>query len=309
MSACVLLLRHIDRIRPQATLEDVLYISSPKMIKRASLGFDGLMACIYWTRTVQYFGHRHFDARAHLQRTGSAAGDHDHARSASASGLPVRRQLSGPPPPNGAGEPERAIQLMEYGIEHNPDNWQLYYDLGFVYYTELKDYKKAAEVFRARLEGSQRSSLHEDHGRADGRARRRFRHRPHAVERHLRFEPANPTSGRMRSNICARFRWTKTSPTWNPRSHASESARDVFPPACRNSLLAEHLPGIPVDPDGNPYQLTLRGRVEVAKPGRFPFHHQGLASRIQASRRPSSTPSRSSFVHALTTTGAAHLVS
>ena len=36
---------------------------------------------------------------------------------------------------------------MEYGIEHNPDNWHLYYDLGFVYYTELKDYKSAAAVF------------------------------------------------------------------------------------------------------------------------------------------------------------------
>ncbi len=36
---------------------------------------------------------------------------------------------------------------MEYGIAHNPNNWQLYYDLGFVYYTELKDYRNAAEVF------------------------------------------------------------------------------------------------------------------------------------------------------------------
>ena len=36
---------------------------------------------------------------------------------------------------------------MEYGIEHNPDNWQLYYNLGFVYYTELKDYRNAAAVF------------------------------------------------------------------------------------------------------------------------------------------------------------------
>ena len=44
---------------PRANIEDALYISSPKMVKRASLGFDGLMACIYWTRTVQYFGDRH----------------------------------------------------------------------------------------------------------------------------------------------------------------------------------------------------------------------------------------------------------
>ena len=25
---------------------------------------------------------------------------------------------------------------MRYGIQNNPNNWRLYYDLGFVYYTE-----------------------------------------------------------------------------------------------------------------------------------------------------------------------------
>src|SRR4249920_716198 len=61
MIACILLLRHIDETRPPAIIDDALYISSPKMVKAASLGFDGMMACIYWTRTVQYFGERHFD--------------------------------------------------------------------------------------------------------------------------------------------------------------------------------------------------------------------------------------------------------
>src|SRR5437870_2779313 len=61
MAACVLLLRNLDRLRPKATIDDALYISSPTMVRRASLGFNGLMACIYWTRTVQYFGHRHFN--------------------------------------------------------------------------------------------------------------------------------------------------------------------------------------------------------------------------------------------------------
>src|SRR6201987_6518565 len=59
MAASVLLLHHIDEIRPRANIEDALYINSPRVIKRASLGFDGLMACIYWTRTVQYFWARH----------------------------------------------------------------------------------------------------------------------------------------------------------------------------------------------------------------------------------------------------------
>ena len=120
MAACLLLLRHIDEIRPRAAIEDALYINSPKLVKRASLGFDGVMACIYWTRTVQYFGHRHFD-RAHsynelaplLEITTALDPQLFPAYEFGASFL-------APAPPNGAGEPDRAIQLMEYGIQHNP---------------------------------------------------------------------------------------------------------------------------------------------------------------------------------------------
>ena len=147
LAASVLLLRRIDQIRPQATLEDALYINSPTMVKRASLGFNGLMACLYWTRTVQYFGHRHFDSAhtynelAPLLEITTALDPHL---------LPAYQfgaSFLAPRPPGGAGQPDRAIHLMEYGIANNPDNWRLYYDLGFVYYTELKDYKRAAQVF------------------------------------------------------------------------------------------------------------------------------------------------------------------
>ena len=112
MAACVLLLRHIDQLRPQATIDDALYISSPKMVKRASLGFDGLMACIYWTRTVQYFGHRHYvrsktynELAPLLEITTTLDPQLFPAYQFGASFL-------APAPPNGAGEPVRAIQLM-----------------------------------------------------------------------------------------------------------------------------------------------------------------------------------------------------
>ena len=52
-----------------------------------------------------------------------------------------------PKPPNGAGMPERAIALEEFGIRNNPDAWQLYYNAGFIHYMELKDYVGAAEAF------------------------------------------------------------------------------------------------------------------------------------------------------------------
>ncbi len=37
-------LHRVDQLRPQATLDEVLFLSSPKLIKRASLGYDGLTA-------------------------------------------------------------------------------------------------------------------------------------------------------------------------------------------------------------------------------------------------------------------------
>src|SRR5579863_5864958 len=60
LAGSVWLVRQIDQVRTAATLEDVLYISSPKFVKRASLGYEGLLADIYWTRAVQYFGREHF---------------------------------------------------------------------------------------------------------------------------------------------------------------------------------------------------------------------------------------------------------
>ena len=40
-------------------LQEMLYIPSPKIVKRLSLGYSGLLADVYWTRVVQYFGAKH----------------------------------------------------------------------------------------------------------------------------------------------------------------------------------------------------------------------------------------------------------
>jgi tetratricopeptide (TPR) repeat protein len=277
MAACVLLLRHIDQIRPQATIDDALYISSPKMVKRASLGFDGVMACIYWTRTVQYFGHRHFNrARTYhelaplLEITTTLDPQLFPAYRFGASFL-------APAPPNGAGEPDRAIQLMEYGIQNNPNNWQLYYDLGFVYYTELKDYKNAAEVFA----------------------------------RGSKVPNANPVMKVMAAQMAehagevdtARMLWSATYDSTNDsdiRQNAVEHLRAIrvdedvtnlqsavtrfgertgrLPTSMAELVAAEQLPGIPRDPEGHPYKLTPEGRVLVENPDDFNFLTKGLPS-------------------------------
>jgi tetratricopeptide (TPR) repeat protein len=275
MAASILLLHRVDEIRPRANIEDVLYISSPKMVKRASLGFEGLMACIYWTRTVQYFGHRHFlRSRSYnelaplLEITAALDPRMIPAYQFGASFL-------APAPPNGAGEPVRAIELLKYGIQHNPDNWHLYYDMGFVYYTELKDYKRAAQVFE---QGSRVPDAH-------------------PFLKLLAAQMAEHAS----DYETARMLWTATyesSKESNIRQNAIEHLRSIrvdeevtrlqeavtrfeqrngrIPATLWELAAAEHLRGIPVDPDGNPYVLTFDGQVQVAKPEDFPFITKGI---------------------------------
>ena len=274
-TACVLLLRHIDQLRPKAAIDDVLYISSPNMVKRASLGFNGLMACIYWTRTVQYFGHRHY---MHAESYNELAPLLEITTNLDPQLFPAYRfgaSFLAPAPPDGAGQPERAIQLMKYGIAHNPDNWQLYYNLGFVYYTELKDYKKAADYFDrgSRIAGA------------------------HPFMKILAAQMAEH-AGDFNT---ARMLWSATLETSNEhdiRRNALEHLRalqvdeDVtqiqaavtrfgertgrLPVSMPELAIAEHFGGIPADPDNNPYQLSSEGRILLAKPDDFPFVTKGL---------------------------------
>ena len=59
MGLSVLTLRAVDRVRGESTLQEVLYIPSANTVKHLSLGYNGLLADLYWTRVVQYFGGKH----------------------------------------------------------------------------------------------------------------------------------------------------------------------------------------------------------------------------------------------------------
>ena len=275
MAASVLLLHHIDEIRPRATISDVLFISNPKIVKRASLGFDGLMACIYWTRTVQYFGHRHF-LREHsynelaplLEITTTLDPNMIPAYEFGASFLAPR-------PPNGAGEPYRAIQLMEYGIQHNPNNWHLYYDLGFVYYTELKDYKKAGEVF------AQGSKVPDAHPFLKILAAQMAEHADDYATARMLWATTLESSheATIRNNAIEHLRSLRVDEDVTELQAAVarfEQANGRLPISMWEVAAAEHLRGIPVDPEGNPYELTIDGEVRVAQPDDFTFITKGL---------------------------------
>ena len=275
LAASAVMLHRTDKLRPQATIEEVLYLSSPQVLKRASLGYDGLLADIYWTRAVQYFGGRHHNRAQSYNLLFPLLEITTHLDPQLVVAYQFGASFLAPPPPGGAGQPERAIQLMEYGIQNNPNNWKLYYDLGFVYYMNLKDYKKAADAF--------------DRGSKVPNAHPFLRLLAAQMAEHAgEFDTArmmwtatykNSQDQLIRQNAVEHLRALRVEEdvTHLQAAVTSFGERTGRLPASMPELAsAERLQGIPVDPDGHPYKLTPEGRVEVRVPDDFPFAAKGI---------------------------------
>ncbi len=275
LAASSVVLHHVDQLRPQATLDEVLLLSSPKVIKRASLGYDGLMACIYWTRAVQYFGNRHHYYAASHNLLAPLLEITTHLDPHLVVAYEFGSSFLAPNPPFGAGQPKSAIDLMNYGIQSNPDNWKLYYDLGFVYFTELKDYKNAAEAF------ARGSRVPNAHPFLKVLAAQMASHAgDYETARSLWMASYQNTQDKLiRQNAVDHLRALRVDEDVEllQRAVTRFGERTGRLPASMEELAAaEGLARIPVDPDGHPYKLTPEGRIELREPHDFQFATKGL---------------------------------
>ncbi len=272
--ASVALLRAVDRLRTKATLEETLYVSSPTLLKRMSLGYNGLLADIYWTRAVQYFGTQHHnnDADYHLlyPLLNITTKLDPHLVPAYEFGA----AFLAAPSPMGAGLPQQAIELVEYGIRNNPEDWHLYYDLGFVYY-DLKEYAKAADAFDR---GSRVPNAHP----------------------FLKIMAAQ-TAQHGGETRTAQMLWTSVYETThdpqirdNAKTHLVSLTADLQceqleqivsayrqrtgrnPNGFVDMVRAGMLRGIPLDPTGTAYQMDNEGHVFVSQPADFPYAEKAL---------------------------------
>jgi len=135
-----------------ATEDDQVMLRSSKLVKGLSLEYAPLIADIYWTRVVQYFGNKQAGKQVDLRLLWPLL---DVTSVLDPQLMPVYdfgSTFLSDAPPRGAGRPDLAVELLERGLRANPDEWRLYYDLGFVYYFDVKDYAKASAVL---YEGSQ----------------------------------------------------------------------------------------------------------------------------------------------------------
>ncbi|HYY68878.1 MAG TPA: hypothetical protein VE734_04030 [Terriglobales bacterium] len=270
LAGAALTARRLDHLRAGAMAEGALYISSPKILQRMSLGFTGLTADIYWTRAVQYFGTQH---HAHsteyklleplLNITTTLDPQLMVAYEFGATFLAQR-------PPEGAGDPDAAVRLVERGVHENPSEWRLYYNLGFIHYFERHDYAAAADAF----------------------------------ERGSRIPGAYPWMKVMAAQMSqragdpqtARFLWSslyQTTESEEIRANAAKHLRALqvddevslleklvtafhertgqWPANWAEMVAAGYLRSVPRDPTGKLYRLTPRGRVLVQVPEDLPF--------------------------------------
>ena len=155
LGASIVLQHWIDGQRGVGSaVEDALYISSGKMLKRASLGFDGLLADLYWLRTVQYFGSKSQQIKGDI----NIGNVNDWKLNLLEPLINITTELD----PNYVSayrfgslflpdiNPDSAIRLAQRGIADNPNDWRLQQDLGFIFW-KLKRYNEACATY---LQGS-----------------------------------------------------------------------------------------------------------------------------------------------------------
>jgi tetratricopeptide (TPR) repeat protein len=271
----MLMLRRVDALRTDATLEEVLYVTSPQTVKRMSLSYDGLVADIYWTRVVQYFGRQHqarvrrFDLLLPLLDITATLDPH----------LIVAYEFGSfflaQQPPEGAGMPDAAVAFVERGIRENPTEWRLYYHLGFIHYLERKDYKAAAEAFQR---GSEVPNAH-PWLRTMAAAMAQFGGDTRTA-RFLWQRILESTDDKLiRANAVKRLRALEVDevvPALEARVQLYRQRTGHLPASFTEMVSAGYIPAGLTDPLGYPYKLMPDGRVGVQSPDDLPFITKGL---------------------------------
>jgi hypothetical protein len=239
-----------------------LLLSSPSAVRKISLGYDSLLADIYWTRAVQYYGsrvgtdHPNFDLLWPLLDITTTLDPK----------LVIAYRLGAvflsETGRGGAGRTDLAIKLVKRGIAANPNQWILGADLGFLYYWWMKDYSDSAAAY---LEASKRPD----------------------APLWLKIMAARVAQGG--SPETSRMIWSQLyESTQNPivRKRAAEMLRGLkagedetqldelageyqkrfgrFPASMTELRDAGLVHGIPIDPDGYPYIFGPGGKSQLS---------------------------------------------
>jgi tetratricopeptide (TPR) repeat protein len=263
--------RMVERVRgSESTLEEVLYLPSGKTVKRLSLGYSSLLADIYWTRAVQYFGTRHiqrsrrYDLLAPLLDITTDLDPHLIVAYETGS-IFLSQQV-----PDGAGQPDKAVALVEKGIRENPAYWRLYFSLGFIHYVDRHDYKAAQQAFQkgSEVPGAlpwMKVMAARMAEKADETETALYLWKTiyeTTTDRDIKDGAVKHLlSLRAQADIAELER----------RTQAYYQKFGSYPESWSDLIRVGLLRGVPADPKGAPYKLRLDGTVQVEDPSKYPY--------------------------------------
>lgn len=249
--------------RTEGQEREELLLRSPSVLKKISLGYDSLLADIYWTRAVQYYGERVGTANAQFGLLWPLV---DIATTLDPKLIVAYRVGSifvSEPGIGGAGRPDLAVQLLQRGIAANPEEWRLRTDLGFLYYWWLRDYPSAAAAY---LEASKNPQAPPWAKMMAARVAQKGGsiETSRMIWSELAESTKDPT---IRKRAITMLRGLKAQEDENHLDELAEAYKKRFgryPLSSTELRDAGMLPGIPVDPGGYPYEFGPDGKSRLS---------------------------------------------
>src|SRR5262249_45678881 len=236
----------------------------------------------YWTRAVQYFGSRHEKVVASLEEQRSTRYDLlypllDITTDLDPQLIPAYQSGSiflSLRPPGGAGQPAKAVTLVEKGIRENPTYWRLYFTLGFIHYFDRRDYAAAEQAFQ---KGS------EIPGALPWMKVMAARMAEHAHDINTAVQLWKGVYDMSQDKMVKQSAWDHSASlevdgaldTLERQVQNYREKTGSLPSGWPDLVRAGLLPGIPVDPTGSPFRLMKDGTVTVKDPSKFPFLGEG----------------------------------
>lgn len=239
-------------------------VTSGVWLRRLSLGYEGLLADIYWTRAIQYFGINRLSGRSQFNELDPLLRITTELDPRLIAAYRFGAIFLAEKPPAGAGRPQEAMQLLRRGLAANPDYWRFWEDLGFIEYWDLHDYPMAARYFRA---GSERpgAPLWMKTVAAAVAAKGGELRISQALWTDVYRNAANATVRQSAISHLAGIRAAEDIQMLNQKL-ASYAQRAGKPARSFEDLVsAGDLPGLPVDPTDVPYSLRRDGKAGLGK--------------------------------------------
>jgi hypothetical protein len=263
--------RQVEKQRGnESTLEEVLYMPSGKTVKRLSLGYSALLADIYWTRAVQYFGAKHLkhskqydllypllDITTDLDPKLTVAYEY---------GSVFLSQK----PPSGAGQPDKAVILAEKGIRANPEFWRLNFILGFVHYVDRHDPESARAAFEqgSKVPGAApwmkvMAARMAEHSKDINTSIALWQ----AVYETTADKDVKDTAQLHLASLLAERDISEL----EHQVQAYRQQTGMLPASWADLIRAGFIPGVPLAPKQEPYVLRAGGKVDVADASQYHY--------------------------------------